>query len=292
MKYSIFDPTGNITALVETAVPVSAQPSAAAEIMKLHPDVEQVGFVSFDTGDPDTDVSLRMAGGEFCGNATMCAAALYDMRIQNEGPADTAVSVKVSGAEKPLTVELKRTEPGYYEAGVEMPPAKIIDVINYTMDILPDMELMQLPLVRMGGIDHAVITGGSYFYRLLENRKTAQVFIRRWCRLIDSDCLGLMFLKMNGTDDACGGRTEAELTPLVYVPGADTLFWENSCASGSAAVGMYLASEKGGRTEAVLNEPAGALRVVSDPANGITTLYGTTRRIIDGASVKIDTNNA
>ena len=43
LRYTILDPTGNITALVETSVPVEKQPGIAAEIMKCHPKVEQVG---------------------------------------------------------------------------------------------------------------------------------------------------------------------------------------------------------------------------------------------------------
>ena len=74
IKYSIFDPTGNITALVESQIPAAEQPTVAAAVMERHPSVEQVGFVRFDPAS-DPPVSLRMAGGEFCGNATMCAAA-------------------------------------------------------------------------------------------------------------------------------------------------------------------------------------------------------------------------
>ena len=66
MRYRIFDPTGNVTALVEDAVEPALQPEAAAEIMRVHPEVEQVGFVSLNGALP----SLRMAGGEFCGNAS------------------------------------------------------------------------------------------------------------------------------------------------------------------------------------------------------------------------------
>ena len=39
ITYSIFDPTGNITALVGTEVGISRQPGLASEIMKLHPEV-------------------------------------------------------------------------------------------------------------------------------------------------------------------------------------------------------------------------------------------------------------
>ena len=46
LKYYIFDPTGNITALVESGVAAADQPAVASRIMERHPDVEQVGFLS------------------------------------------------------------------------------------------------------------------------------------------------------------------------------------------------------------------------------------------------------
>ena len=76
MKYCIFDPTGNVTALVETEVEPPLQPAAAAEIMRRHPGTEQVGFLSDpEPGEKGIHAVRRMAGGEFCGNASMCAAA-------------------------------------------------------------------------------------------------------------------------------------------------------------------------------------------------------------------------
>ena len=54
------------------------------------------------------------------------------------------------------------------------------------------------------------------------------------------------------------------LTPLVYVPAINTLFWENSCASGTAAIGAWLQKKQGGRIEASFSQPAGVLRVVAD----------------------------
>ena len=108
LKYCIFDPTGNITALVETEVRPADRAPVASGIMAAHPEVEQVGFVAYNDSAceaADAAVSLMMAGGEFCGNATMCAAALYAER--RGMPADGAVKVKVSGAEAPLTVQLE-----------------------------------------------------------------------------------------------------------------------------------------------------------------------------------------
>ena len=97
--YCVFDPTGNITALVETAVDAADQPAVASRIMELEPDVEQVGFIAF-TGDPALPVSLRMAGGEFCGNATMCAAAIFAIRSGLQGGAEIRRSGKADAGRK------------------------------------------------------------------------------------------------------------------------------------------------------------------------------------------------
>ncbi|MBO5556880.1 MAG: hypothetical protein J5927_06815, partial [Oscillospiraceae bacterium] len=75
LQYTILDPTGNITALVESPVAVARQSAVAADLMARHPTVEQVGFVRFAPAAGEKDAvqaALRMAGGEFCGNASMC----------------------------------------------------------------------------------------------------------------------------------------------------------------------------------------------------------------------------
>ena len=77
IRYRILDPTGNITALVYGDVEIGRQPSFAAGLMRRHPEVEQVGFLRLPPpGGDRTGAELRMAGGEFCGNASMSAAML------------------------------------------------------------------------------------------------------------------------------------------------------------------------------------------------------------------------
>lgn len=310
IEYCVFDPTGNITALVTTAVDKEDQPAAAAQVMRGEPAVEQVGFVKFaccdgeagaaGTGSPaslpegEPPVRLRMAGGEFCGNATMCSAALYqllsgadkkcsaaadtfDSTANAAAASDThKVLVSVSGAALPITVCLRQTGDASFEASVQMPPALSIDEIDFstgsgaeqTND--PDCQgaaaPSRLPIVRMGGIDHIIIEPDSAFFGIKDNSGVAEKLVREWCALIDSECLGLMFLEGSG-----GAR---RLTPLVYVPGADTMFWENSCASGSAAAGMYLAAQAGRPVDVSFREPAGEMRVESDPGTSVTVLHG------------------
>ena len=91
-------------------MPVENQPEVAAELMRRHPEVEQVGFIRF-SGSPEDPVpaELRMAGGEFCGNASVCAAALYLLETgtgAEEEPVD--VRLRVSGASLPVDVTLRR----------------------------------------------------------------------------------------------------------------------------------------------------------------------------------------
>lgn len=317
IKYCIFDPTGNITALVETEVRAADRPSVASAIMAAHPEVEQAGFVVFNDSRcaggsrcadearaaaadaaQDAAVSLMMAGGEFCGNATMCAAALYAERAGM--PEDGRVMVKVSGASDPLAVSLERLEgrPGSYAAAVEMPPAIGIE----RLELKAGAECSEgngagpkdgaefegaggafgLPLVRLQGIDHIIIEPDSGFFGLKDDPAAAESLIKECCGALGSDCLGMMFLDepsaaQAGQPDSAEAAGARRMTPLVYVPGADTLFWENSCASGSAAAGIRLADKAGSPVDVTLHQPAGSLRVESDPATGQTVLHGTAR---------------
>ena len=281
------DPTGNITALVESSAEVSRQPFIADLIMQKHPEVEQVGFVEF-----GEQVKLRMAGGEFCGNASMCAAALYLSRkgaevassLSPESSAEATaedgwqqVQLEVSGTSDPVVVRLRpiaaEGSDFAFEAGVRMPHAIRIERRAFADGALQG----ELPLMRMEGISHIIIEPSSVFYAYREEWAAAERAVQKWCKELGADGLGLMFLDL--ADGAADNSADAmpRLTPLVYVPGSGTSFWENSCASGSAATGMYLADRTGERQEICLREPGGCLKVTSDPGSGETWLYGTVR---------------
>ena len=314
IDYKIFDPTGNITALVETVVETDQQAKISAEIMRMHPEVEQVGFVSFDSdGSEDSrdkeqaaHVRLRMAGGEFCGNATMSAAALFlirraagennesmgtvlfdssDISASDISGAGETVYVRASGVSEAVRVELRRRADAEYEAAVLMPPALSIENNLMKLSFMGQpasdrgaagqMSETLVPIVHMPGIDHIVVTQDSALYGLSSRRDSAADVIREICKGTGSECLGMMFLR----EDNGKSTVKYELKPLVYVPGVDTVFWENSCASGTAAVGMYLAARDGRKTDISVAEPAGTMRVTSDPETGETWLSGTTKMI-------------
>lgn len=284
MTYNIYDPTGNITALVEEeadsdiSLILAARVEKASKIMKKHPEVEQVGFVRLAAEDAvseptGVDAVLEMAGGEFCGNASMCAAVWYVQKCPEEdtfaGKDTFTVTLQVSGTHSPVRVDLtEKTD--CFEACVHMPCALGIDETELSYGEI----LGNLPVVRLDGISHIIIVKVSPFYELLSDREAAGEAVRKWCRELGVEGLGLMFL-----DEAAGGvesvqKLKAALTPLVYIPGSDTLFWEHSCASGSCATGLYLASRKGASVAISLAQPGGTLVAESDPASMRTLLHG------------------
>ena len=191
----------------------------------------------------------------------MCAAALIAMCSAEDGK----ISLHVSGAAEPVALCLRAEGRNTYVAEIVMPPALGISETVFAFGGLSGT----LPLVRMEGISHLVIEPDSAFSALLDNQPAAEMTVREFCEALGADGLGLLFLE--------GSGTERRMTPLVYIPGSGTCFWENSCASGSAAVGMYLSRKTDSAAELSLSEPGGTLRVRSDPKSGETRLYGRVR---------------
>ena len=260
-SHVIYDPTGNVTALVEDSFDVADQPAVAYAIQQAHPEVEQVGFVHEPRYDEaPADVTLRMAGGEFCGNATMCAAVWWARRRGGDD-----VLVHASGAPEPVRVSVRHEGDGSYACSVRMPYALSFDDVELTH---MDMSGI-LPLVRLEGISHLVVAPGSGFFDLLCRCGEAEHAVRRWCAELGTDGLGLMFLD--------GSGPTRRLIPLVYVPGAGTCFWERSCASGSASVGMWLAHDEGAAIDVDLVQPGGTLHVTCDPTARQAWLSGHVR---------------
>ena len=316
--FSILDPTGNITALVESEVSIDRQPSVAAGIMDLYEDVEQVGFVGFsrddihmgcdsNTGMADNnchiDCQLRMAGGEFCGNAAMSAAVLYHIRnmsaedgrfssndqagrndqISNNDQADrndqisskktdvpVSVVLRVSGSSVPIEVKLFRDSCIEYRTAIHMPPALSITEKIFVFKLQDGTSIgAPLPIVELEGISHIIVEDRSPLFFISERGDYAERAIRQWQAELGADGLGLMFLSSLPTGIG--------MKPLVYIPRGDTIFWERSCASGTCAVGIHRAWKEARSVELTLQEPGGSLSVKSDHLTGETWLMGRVR---------------
>lgn len=246
IDYHLIDPTGNITILVESDVPVSDQPDTANMLMRHEHTCEQVGFVGVSK---NADIGLRMAAGEFCGNAVMSAAALFCRRSGLPCGKEEKVTVECSGRDEPVLVNITcKMDPNdtiVYTGSVFMPKHKSIQqkVLTYK-----DKEY-DLPVVDMNGILHLIAEGDIGL-----GDEEAEEAIREWCEDLHAEALGLMQIQ------ALSER-ELRLRPLVYVPAVGTCFWESSCASGTTAVGVYLSDRGHAPSETCVHEPGGDLEI-------------------------------
>ncbi len=242
IEYNYIDPTGNITVLVTSPVDIISQPEVADMIMKTEPTCEQVGFVGISD---KADIRLRMAGGEFCGNATMSAAALlcdgHDLSI---GSSDT-IRVESSGADHPVLVDITRIDDGnthMYSGRVDMPLPRSVTTYDFTYK----GTRYTLPVVESDGITHIILFDDET--RLCDSDE--EEAIRVWCGELSCDALGIMNISAvrehASSDPDYDTFISLNIRPLVYVGGQESLFWERSCASGTTAVGAYYANRYGG----------------------------------------------
>ena len=252
--YWLFDPAGNVTALIPLADAAACDTAVAQAVMEAEPTCEQAGFVLPGTG--RCDARLQMAGGEFCGNASLCTAALTALTGGLSVGGSAQLRIAVSGAGEPVSVTVKRRSEDLFSGSVVMPPVTEIREIS-----LPGADLPAVPVVIMPGICHAFLPESFGTDR-------AGSVIRGWCEALNADAMGVMLTDPDFT----------RLTPLVYVPAVGTLFRENSCASGTAAFGALLAARRRSAVELRLREPGGILSVTAEP-DGPVVLCNTVRLV-------------
>ena len=231
VPYTILDPTGNVTALAET----ERDAAFALRLMEREPTVEQVGFVRYPKRG---EVELQMAGGEFCGNATLSAGVLGFAHWNVP-----EITVRASGADRPLAVSVTPRREGKFDVSGELPLPEKISVERFP---LLDGEIT-LPVVRFPGIAHAIVTEKL-------PRDTAEQLVKTWCEALHADGMGILLWD----------EPELRMTPLVFVPLAGTLFWETSCASGTAAIGAWTALREKKTVTLDIRQPGGTLQITAD----------------------------
>jgi diaminopimelate epimerase len=240
LDYTIWDPTKNITLLVSTPVPRMEQAGIAAKLMSERPRVEQVGFLE-DAVLPGAVLRLQMMGGEFCGNASMSAAA-YAAR--QDGLSSLDIPLEVSGYSGLLRCRLDRRDDGLWGT-VNMPlPARI------STAALPGVG--DVPAVVFDGITHCIVPASAV------TREAAEAAIGPLCAALGTDACGILLCD----------ESAAAFAPLVYVRSTGTAVWESGCGSGSAAVGAYLASRRDASKTTGLRQPGGTITVFAEWKNG------------------------
>lgn len=270
IDYVKLSPTGNITVLVKTPVPRSLHGIVAARLLRADcVGGEQVGYVE-GASRPGTDGRLQMMGGEFCGNATMSLGALV---ARGAGLADGAaadLSFEVSGSPGPVPCRIRRLG-GAWVGTVSMPLPERVGEIVLDADGGP----LAAPIVQMPGISHLILPAGAGLGEAQLRRRLPQ-----WNRQIGADALGALL--WDGAKQA--------IDPLVYVPSAGTLVREHGCGSGTAAVGCWLATQRGEPVQAEISQPGGVIEVKVTVKDGTITSLAITGKveILEEGQVSID----
>lgn len=243
VQFVKMSPTQNMTILVESAVSRDRQPAVAAALMAYDSVyAEQAGFVETPQN-PAARARLQMAGGEFCGNATMSLAALIAWDGGMKPGERGEIPLEVSGMDGilPCGVEMCGD---FVRATVQMPSP--LRIARHSVAALG----REIPVAAVGfsGITHIVVPIGAVagdwtgFAEQLVDEPPA------W---VEDDAMGVMLYR----------EGESRIDPLVCVRAAGTTVWERGCGSGTAALGAWLAHRERRAVRAEIRQPGGVITV-------------------------------
>lgn len=229
-------------------------------------DAEQAGF---------TDLArrtLRMAGGEFCVNATRAFGAMLDRALAAGTSAVTASGLAADGARRfkvtvsgwpgPIGLIVRGREPEWQVAA------------ELTLGTCPlTVPGNGLALVRLPGISHLLVGPGSW----PEQGRTAVAReLMRHYNLLDEDAAGVIWWTWAGAQE----EPSLRIRPVVRVRVVDTLYEETSCGSGSLALALFQRARGLGDSCAIL-QPGGDRLAVSF-ARGEARVEGRVSFVGDG----------
>ena len=229
-RFVVLDPTGNLTALVLDPVVPNAEKCVTKKLLEIS---EQVAYLE-PPSHPGSEAAIRLMGGEFCGNASMAAAA-WLLRDHLAIGHERTILLQVSGASKPVPCHIRKTK-DCFQGTVSMPPVLELRRISLLNRLFT--------AVRMEGILHLIDEGTP-----LEKRE-AERTLAGLSETLPDEAIGL--LQWN--------RDAGRLDPLVFVRANGSMVWEHGCGSGSAAVGAYEALRNGnGVTATEIHQPGGTI---------------------------------
>ena len=245
-------PTQNMTVLVTSAVERRHYAAVAAKIMAYDSVyAEQVGFVE-KPSDPAATARLQMAGGEFCGNAalSLCAYLVWSGKVAADA---VRVPIEVSGSDEILHCRIKR-EHNHFLGTIKMPLPLAIESFN--AEIAGQSRV--LPVVHFPGITHVIVNGEHG-----DKIAIAETLAENSSLFTNTDAFGIMFYEKNSSE-----KSGLFLTPFVCVKTLGTKVWERGCGSGSAALGAYLAHNRGENIKMDVMQSGGTITVEVAVTNG------------------------
>jgi diaminopimelate epimerase len=321
INYYVYDPSGNITVLAEgDGLSESGRLICARRLMDEAPEAEQVGFI-MPAESRGARGRLQMAGGEFCGNAAMSLGVhLAREDAVEAGGAFVATSdmsagapcrscemvLDVSGAEGAVCVGVTFDGEGGVTGNVAMPLPDSVGEAEFHLPGASGAPLtaVRLPVVRLPGITHIIVPDAGAVFAGLADEDIERMFTD-WTQGLNSLAFGLLVLgaeahNINGScrgnsegaaarQGATANRTSVSLRPLLYVPEAGTLVWENACGTGSAAVAAWIAVRDGKTADISLSQPGGSMRAHAELSGGEITGLSISGRVafVRGGQIEI-----
>ncbi|MDR1626262.1 MAG: hypothetical protein LBT33_06940 [Spirochaetia bacterium] len=256
LEILVADPAKNITVFVLGAAENRAE-TARALMADSALKAEQVGFVVPPEGYTEAPGPqkqkglwrLEMAGGEFCGNAARAFGLFVARELGLAG--DLALSIEISGASGPLPVRVSTSEG---TAEVDMPkPLAHSSIACQGAD---------LPVIVFEGITQVIAPEAPPSREaFLALKKTVEE------KGPAPDAFGVMFWE----------AARNFMTPAVYVYATDSLVFESSCGSGSAALALWQSRDlRDGEARAAVAQPGGLIdtRVVKTGGSLVSVCIG------------------
>ena len=266
VEFVKISPTQNMTILVTSPVERRFQMDVAKEIMAYDSVyAEQVGFIE----KPENEAALarlQMAGGEFCGNASLSLGAYLAWRGDIKCERSCTVPIEVSGASGILYCGIKKEE-GYFLAKVGMPIPESIGSFDSGVANIP------LPVVYMPGITHVIADTDMLG---ISNNMLMETLVTNPGAFTKEDAFGIMFYD----------KKTCSIEPFVYVKSVGSKIWERGCGSGSAALGAYLAHISGESVKAGITQPGGVITVEAAMSGGKLTNISIEGKVIIAAEGK------
>ncbi|MGL5935762.1 MAG: diaminopimelate epimerase [Cetobacterium sp.] len=208
LEFMKLNPAGNSTLLYNIQNIEKTEVIRISETLKKEEyiEAEQTGFINGN--------HLQMLGGEFCGNASR-SFGVYLAKNDKDFRERKNYIITCSGEENPLEIEITKTSENFFFSKIKMPRYKSISEM-----ILDETRICK---VEFSGIIHFIVESKGINSLKID-------IVKRYCKKYKIKNYGIMFFD----------KEDCSMIPYVYIEGVGGC-WENSCASGSAALGFYLA---------------------------------------------------
>lgn len=241
IRYIKADPSGNTTIFVLNPIAPAQRSTLAATLLSSDCiGAEQVGYLTMAQDEP---IRVDMMGGEFCGNASRSAAA-YVLMCSGKKEGDYAVSC--SGCDHVLQAHAVQREDNLYDAYIEMPLPLAVEAVLMDVGGLPSRFFrVDLPGIVhfVHFVDDIALADKQMFWQTVQDYVSDEML----------EAYGLILFSPK----------QLQMIPAVYVTATDTLYWENSCGSGSAAVAAALACMGKKDVSCTIRQPGGSISIMA-----------------------------